>query len=370
VFRSLHPPRTLVALAVGTAALLSTTAHAQSGNPWAAVGTQGDAYLRNFTFAEGGRLDTLRLHYTTLGSPRRDAQGVVRNAVLVLHGTGGTGRGFLNSTYAGGLFGPGQSLDSSQYFIVLPDGIGHGASSKPSDGLRAKFPRYGYRDMVTAQQRMLTETLGVTRLRVIVGTSMGCMHAFTWGWMYPGFAEALAPMACVPTQIAGRNRMLRTMAMDAIRLDPDWKGGEYTAPPRAGLRSAMQILYLMGSAPLWQQLQAPTRDAADSVIRAFLGARIATTDANDFLYQFDASSDYDPSPHLDRIRVPVLHVNSADDEVNPPELGLAEQLGARMPFAKFVMIATSSRTRGHGTHSQPAIWGDLLRDFMATLATP
>jgi homoserine O-acetyltransferase/O-succinyltransferase len=276
--------------------LIGTSLHAlqaQVANPWAGVGTQGTALLRDFTFAAGGRLDTLRIRYTTLGAPRRGTDGVVRNAVLVLHGTGGTGRGFLNATYAGGLFGPGQALDSSQYYIILPDGIGHGGSSKPSDGLRMRFPRYGYRDMVSAQQRLLTEALGVSRLRVIVGTSMGCMHAFTWGWMYPGFADALAPMACVPTQIAGRNRMMRTLAMDAIRQDPEWRGGEYTAPPRAGLRGALQILYLMGSAPLVQQRQAPTRDAADSVIRAYVDGRIAATDANDFLYQFDASSDYD-----------------------------------------------------------------------------
>ncbi len=343
---------------------------AQTTNPWSAVGTQGTALLRNFAFTAGGRLDTLRLHYTTLGTPRKDAGGVVRNAVLVLHGTGGTGRSFLNPTYAGGLFAPGKALDSSKYFIILPDGIGHGGSSKPSDGMHARFPHYGYRDMVTAQQRLLTETLGVTHLRVIVGTSMGCMHAFTWGWMYPGFADALAPMACVPTQIAGRNRMMRTMAMDAIKQDPDWKGGEYTAPPRAGLRSALQILFLMGSAPLVQHRQAPTRDAADSVIRAYIDSRIGTTDANDFLYQFDASSDYDPSPNLEKIRVPVLHVNSEDDEVNPPELRIAERLDARMPQVKFILLPITDQTRGHGTHSLPAIWGEYLRDFMGTLATP
>lgn len=341
-----------------------------SGNPWATVGTQGNAMLTDFPFAAGGRLDTLRIHYTTLGAPRRASDGTVRNAVLVLHGTGGTGRGFLNPTYAGGLFGAGQPLDSTKYFIILPDGIGHGGSSKPSDGLRAKFPRYGYRDMVTAQQRLLREALGVTHLRLIIGTSMGCMHAFTWGWMYPGYADALAPMACAPTQIAGRNRMLRTMAMDAIRLDPEWRGGDYTTPPRQGLRSAMHILYIMGTAPLVQQRQAPTRDAADSVIRAYLDARIAATDANDFLYQFDASSDYDPSPHLQQIRVPVLHVNSEDDEVNPPELRLAERLDSRMPFVRFVLLPISEQTRGHGTHSQPAIWGEMLRDFLGTLATP
>lgn len=341
-----------------------------ASNPWATVGRQGDAWLKDFAFTAGERLDSLRIHYTTLGVPRRHADGTVSNAVLVLHGTGGTGRGFLNVTYAGGLFGPGQPLDSSRYYIILPDGIGHGGSSKPSDGLRARFPHYGYRDMVTAQQRVLTETLNVTHLRLIIGTSMGCMHAFTWGWMFPGFADALAPMACVPAQIAGRNRMMRTMAMDAIRQDPEWRGGEYASPPRAGIRSALHILYLMGTAPLLQQRQAPTRDAADSVIRAYIDARIGATDANDFLYQFDASSDYDPSPFLDRLRVPVLHINSADDEVNPPELGLAERLDARMPLARFILLPVSDRTRGHGTHSQPAIWGETLREFLGTLATP
>ena len=350
---------------------ISTGVVAQaSGNPWAAVGTQATATMRDFAFAAGGKLDTLRIRFTTLGTPRKGADGVVHNAVLVLHGTGGTGRSFLNPTYAGGLFAPGKPLDSTKYFIVLPDGIGHGGSSKPSDGLRARFPRYGYRDMVTAQQRLLTETLGITHLRVIVGTSMGCMHAFTWGWMFPGFADALAPMACAPTQIAGRNRMMRTMAMDAIRQDPEWKGGDYATPPRAGVRSAIHILYLMGTAPLLQHRQAPTRDAADSVIRAYVDTRIAGTDANDFLYQFDASSDYDPSPYLEKIRVPVLHINSADDEVNPPELGLAERLDARMPHARFVLLPISDQTRGHGTHSLPGIWGETLRDFLGTLALP
>jgi homoserine O-acetyltransferase/O-succinyltransferase len=346
------------------------TVSAQTANPWTAVGEQGTAVLRNFSFSAGGSLDTLRLHYTTLGARRKSADGVVRNAVLVLHGTGGTGRGFLNTGYAGGLFAPGKPLDSTKYFIILPDGIGHGGSSKPSDGLHARFPHYGYRDMVMAQQRLLTEALGITHLRVIVGTSMGCMHAFTWGWMYPGFADALAPMACVPTQIAGRNRMMRTMAMDAIRQDPEWRGGEYTVPPRAGLRSALHILFLMGSAPLVQHRQAPSRDAADSAIRAYIDARIGTTDANDFLYQFDASSDYDPSPQLATIRVPVLHINSEDDEVNPAELRIAEQLDARMPHARFVLLPISEQTRGHGTHSIPAIWGEMLRDFLGTLAAP
>jgi homoserine O-acetyltransferase/O-succinyltransferase len=337
-------------------------------DPWAAVGTRAVARFPTVTFALGGSLDTLRIAYTTLGTRRTAPDGRTDNAVLVLHGTGGTGRGFLNRTYAGGLFGPGQPLDSARYFIILPDGIGHGGSSKPSDGLRARFPRYGYRDMVTAQHRLVTEVLGVNRLRVIVGTSMGCMHAFTWGWMFPGVAESLAPMACVPAQIAGRNRMIRTMAMDAIRNDPEWRGGDYTTPPRAGLRGALQMLFVMSSAPLVQQRQAPSRDAADSAARAFLDARIAGTDANDFLYQFDASSDYDPSPYLRSIRVPVLHINSEDDLVNPPELRLAERLDAQMPLARFILLPISPETRGHGTHSVPALWGETLREFLGTLA--
>lgn len=342
-------------------------APAPAPSAWQRAGTEGDALLANFAFAAGGRLDTLRLHFTTLGTLRRDARGVATNAVLVLHGTGGSGRGFLSNGYAGELFGPGQLLDTARHFIVLPDGIGHGRSSKPSDGLRARFPRYGYRDMVVAQERLLREHLGITRLRLILGTSMGCMHAFTWGWMFPAVADGLAPMACLPTQIAGRNRMLRTLAMDAIRLDPAWQGGDYRTPPVAGLRTALGVLFVMSSVPLQLQQQAPTQAAADSAIRAFVDGRLRTTDANDFLYQFDASWDYDPSPHLERIVAPVLHVNSADDEVNPPELGIAERLHARLPRARFVLLPTGPRTRGHGSHSVPPLWRDDLAAFLATL---
>lgn len=355
----------LVALAAVAAALPGLGAQpAPTG--WATAGTEGDARFTDFRFAAGGTLDTLRLHYTTLGTPRRDAQGVVTNAVLVLHGTGGTGRGFLTPTFAGELFGPGQLLDSARYYVILPDGIGHGKSSKPSDGLRARFPRYGYRDMVAAQERLLREHLGVTRLRLIIGTSMGCMHAFTWGHTFPAFADGLVPLACLPTQIAGRNRMLRTMAMDAIRTDPEYRGGDYTVQPR-GLRTALGVLFVMSSAPLVQQAQAPTQQAADSAIRAFIDGRMRTTDANDFLYQFDASSDYDPSPFLERITAPVLHVNSADDLINPPELGIAERLDARLPRAKFVNLPIGPATRGHGTHSVPVLWRNELAAFLRSL---
>lgn len=333
---------------------------------WARAGTQGDFVVRNFRFRSGETLPELRLHYTTLGTPRKDPRGVVRNAVMILHGTGGSGRSFLSSTYAGELFGPGQLLDSSRYFIVLPDGIGHGGSSKPSDGLRAQFPSYDYDDMVVAQHRLLTEHLGVNHLRLIMGTSMGCMHGWVWGYTHPTFMDGLAPFACVPAQIAGRNRMIRTMAMDAIRDDPAWSGGNYTTQP-PGLKAAQMMLYIMSSAPLVQQAQAPTRDQADSVIRAYLRQRMASTDANDFLYQFNASRDYDPSSHLAKITAPALFINSADDQVNPPELGLAEALAKQMPKTRFIMLPITPETRGHGTHSLPRVWGRHLAEFLSAL---
>jgi homoserine O-acetyltransferase len=373
-FGMVTPPilrrRSLMArLAVPVFAFLAAPVAAQNADaarPWAQAGTQGDFVIRNFQFRSGETLPALKLHYTTLGTPRKDARGIVRNAVMILHGTGGSGRSFLSPTYAGNLFGPGQLLDSSRYFIVLPDGIGHGGSSKPSDGLRAGFPKYGYDDMVVAQHRLLTEHLGVNHLRLIMGTSMGCMHAWVWGYTQPNFMDGLAPFACVPSQIAGRNRMIRTMAMDAIRDDPAWNGGNYTTQP-PGLKAAQMMLYIMSSAPLVQQTQAPTRDQADSVIRAYLQQRMASTDANDFLYQFNASRDYDPSSHLSAITAPALFINSADDQVNPPELGLAESFARRMSKTTFILLPITADTRGHGTHSLPTVWGKLLGAFLATL---
>lgn len=327
---------------------------------------EGDLVVRDFRFASGETLPALRLHYRTLGRPRRDGAGVVRNAVLVLHGTGGAGTQFLGANFAGELFGPGQPLDTARYYIVLPDGIGHGRSSKPSDGLRARFPHYGYADMVEGERRVLVDGLGVTHLRLVLGTSMGCMHAWMWGTTWPGFADALVPLACAPTQIAGRNRMVRQMAVASIREDPTWQGGEYRAQPR-GLRAALQLLFVMGSAPLVQQAQAPTRDAADSAAGAWLAARLAAADANDFLAQFEASRDYDPSRLLGRVTAPVLAINSADDFVNPPELGLMERLMPRVARGRYVLIPTSAATRGHGTHTQAAVWKRELAAFLDAL---
>lgn len=336
-----------------------------AASPVAAQRSEGDYVARDFRFASGETLPQLRIHYVTLGHPRRDATGVVRNAVLMLHGTTGSGTGLVTPMAA--LFARGAPLDTTAFYVIFPDGIGHGQSSKPSDGLRMRFPKYTYDDMVDAQRRLLTEHLGVTHLRLVMGTSMGCMHAWVWGERYAGFSDALVPLACAPTAIAGRNRMLRTMIVDDIEQDPEWNHGDYTREPVRGIRAAMGMLFVMTSAPLVQQRQAPTRAAADSLILGYLTRQAATHDANDVIYAFQASRDYDPSSRLESIKVPVLAINSADDFVNPPELGLMVRLMPRVAKGRYVLIPTSERTRGHGTHSMPAVWGNILGEFLRTL---
>jgi homoserine O-acetyltransferase len=328
---------------------------------------EGDFTMRDFAFGSGERLPELRIHYRTLGTPRRDAAGHVTNAVMILHGTTGNGTNFLTPTFAGVLFGPGQLLDATKYFIVLPDGIGHGKSSRPSEGLHARFPHYDYDDMVRAQYRLLTEGLHVDHLRLLMGTSMGAMHTWVWAYTHPDFADALMPLAAAPVQIAGRNRMMRRMVIDAITTDPEWKGGEYTGEPH-GLDDAVHILMLMSSSALQMQKTAPTRDAADSLLEAAVRRYRTTLDANDMLYAFQASRNYDPSPHLEQIRAPLFAVNSADDVINPPELGILEREIRRVPRGRFILIPTSDRTRGHGTHSLPAIWGPYLAELLALSA--
>jgi homoserine O-acetyltransferase len=365
------PRRAIVALLAAVALAgalppgpaLAQPAASQRGAP---IGAEGDFVMRDFRFSDGAVLPELRMHYTTLGRPRRDAAGTVRNAVLVLHGTTGNGRGFLAPAFAGELFGPGQPLDTATHYVILPDAIGTGRSSKPSDGLRARFPRYGYEDIVTAQYRLVTEGLKVNHLLLVMGTSMGGMQTWMWGVRYPTFMDGLVPLASVPTQIAGRNRMMRTIVSSAIREDPEWRGGEYRAPPR-GLVTALGMLFMMTSSPLQLQAAAPTRDSADAYITSWMRTRMASTDANDFLYQFEASRDYDPSPHLERIQAPVLAINSADDLVNPPELGLMEQLMPRVRRGRYVLIPTGAQTRGHGTHSLPAIWKPHLAALLAEI---
>jgi len=329
---------------------------------------QGDFLMRDFRFKSGEALPELKLHYTTIGTPVRDNAGVVRNAVLIMHGTGGAGNNFLTPQFAGVLFGSGQLLDATRYFIILPDGIGHGASSKPSDKLHARFPHYTYDDMVRAQHQLLTEKLGVNHLRLVMGTSMGGMQTWVWGETYPDFMDALMPLASNPVEIAGRNRMMRRMIMDAIRNDPAWAGGDYQTEPRQGLTSAINILLLMGSAPLQWQKQAPTRDAADKFLAERQGANLSRTDANDMLYQFDASREYNPSTALEKIKAPLVAVNSADDLINPPELGLMEREIKRVRHGRYVLLPITDQTRGHGTHSLPAIWQQYLAGLLKASA--
>ena len=361
------PPRSNMRRLIPLLALATAPLHAQAAPPdWKHAAATGDFTMRDFHFADGESLPALRIHYATLGRPQRDGAGHVRNAVLVLHGTTGSGDGFLTPSFAGELFGPGQPLDSATHFIILPDGIGTGRSSRPSEGMHARFPRYGYADMVEAQHRLVTEGLHVDHLRLVIGTSMGGMQTWMWGERWPAMMDALVPLASVPTQIAGRNRMMRRMVSDAIRGDPEWNGGDYAAAPH-GLYAALEMLFMMTSSPLTQQHLAPTRDSADAYITRWMRARMATTDANDFLYQFEASGDYDPSAALERITAPVLAISSADDLVNPPELGLMEALMPRVRHGRYVLIPTSERTRGHGTHSLPAIWKPYLIELLAGL---
>jgi homoserine O-acetyltransferase len=324
---------------------------------------EGDFVVANFHFQSGEILPELKLHYRTIGAAKKNDLGVVQNAVLILHGTGGSGTSLLRESFADVLFGPGGLLDASRYYIILPDGIGHGRSSKPSDGLRARFPHYNYDDMVLAQYRLLTEKLGVAHLRLVMGTSMGGMHTWVWGEMFPDFMDALMPLASLPVEIAGRNRIQRRMILDAIRNDPDWKNGEYEKQP-PGLVHAVHLLILMGSSPLQMQKAASTRVAADKLLEDQVRTRLKGMDANDFLYQVDASRDYNPTPGLGKIQAPLLAINSADDEINPPELGILEREIQRVPRGRAIVIPISDKTRGHGTHTFAQIWKEHLAELL------
>ena len=322
---------------------------------------EGDWIAKNFRFTNGETLPELRLHYTTIGKPERDARGQVVNAVLILHGTGGSGRSFLNDNFAGQLFGPGQLLDGATHYIILPDGIGHGKSSKPSDGLHMKFPSYTYDDMVRAQHLLLTEGLRVNHLRLILGTSMGGMHTWLWGEMYPGFMDALMPLASAPVEIAGRNLMQRRMRINCIKSDPAWNGGEYTKPPIAGLTCVSYIATIMTTGALQLQNRYPTRE---SVLAGMENIRPGPADANDIIYEMDASRSYNPAPELHKIEAPLVAINSADDEINPPELGILEREIQKVKRGRFILLPISDQTRGHGTHSLPAIWGKYLAELL------
>jgi homoserine O-acetyltransferase/O-succinyltransferase len=347
--------RTFICLSLIT--LAGTLAAADYPTP-----TEGDYTIHNFKFASGETLPELRIHYRTLGKIDKDAQGKTRNAVLIMHGTTGSGAQFIRPEFAGELFGKDQPLDATKFLIVLPDGIGHGKSSRPSDGLHAKFPHYGYIDMVVAQYRLLTEGLGVNHARLVMGTSMGGMHTWLWGESHPEFMDALMPLASLPTQISGRNRAWRRIIIDAIRNDPSWNSGEYPAnagqPP--SLRTAAEMLWFMSSNPVLRQKEAPTLAKTDEALDKFVNDYLKTGDANDVLYALEASHDYDPGPNLEKIHVPLLAINSADDLINPPELGILEREIKRVPHGRAIVIPLSDKTRGHGSHTVASLWKDEL----------
>ena len=369
-----HPPlagrhrlgvlfRFVVAFSLLVAACVGAPAHAAT---WPAP-LDGTYVVPEFRFADGETMKELRLHYVTLGTPHRNAAGRVDNAVLVLHGTGGDTNQFLREQFAGVLFVPGGLLDAQKYFIVVTDGIGHGKSSKPSDGLHAKFPHYGYRDMVRAQHDVLVDGLHVDHLRLVIGTSMGGMQTWLWGETYPAMMDALMPLASLPIQISGRNRIWRDMIVDDLRTSPDYNGGEYQAQP-VGLKAAVDTLWIFGSAPLYNQSQLPTRDQADAYYESTIKKLTSRYDANDMIYQFESSRDYDPRPDLGKITAPLLAVNSADDQINPPELHIIEREITKVRHGRFVLLPTSADTRGHGTHTLPAIWSDHLAQLLAESA--
>ena len=343
---------------------LFVAAPAAAQTDWAARLTEGDVTLRDFRFRSGETMPELRIHYATLGTPHRNARGEIDNAVMVLHGTGGSGRQFLQPQFADELYGAGQPLDLALHYVILPDGIGHGRSSKPSDGLRMRFPHYDYEDMVEAQRLML-ERLGVRRLRLLMGTSMGCMHGFVWAQSHPDFVRAMLPMACLPTEIAGHNRMWRRAAVEGIRSDPAWQDGNYSSQPLQGLRTAVSLLQVAGFAPLYLQRAYPDRETAEAYIVERITRDIGTRDANDLIYQLEASRTYNPLPNLERVRVPMTWINSADDFINPPDYGIAEAAAARMPTARYVLLPASAETRGHGTHTWARFWKAELIDLLA-----
>jgi len=364
LFARLLPAAAVILASIAIAQNPSATPSAAQPAPAPTWPTrEGVVTLPNFQFGSGETLPELRLHYLTLGTLHRNALGHVDNAVLLLHGTGGNAHSLLNPIFSDVLFVPGGILDIQKYFLIFPDEIGHGQSSKPSDGLHAHFPAYDYDDMVRADRLML-DRMGVDHLRLILGTSMGCMQSFVWGETYPKFMDALAPFACLPVEIAGRNRMMRYMIIQDIKLDPAWQSGEYKTEPADGLRAANELVLVMGSAPLVFQKAAPTRDAAEQFVDRYLDHALSQSDANNMIFYFNASRNYNPEPKLESIAAPVLWINSADDFINPPELGIAETMVKRIPHGHFILLPISDQTRGHGTHTAAAVWQNDLASFM------
>jgi homoserine O-acetyltransferase/O-succinyltransferase len=322
------------------------------------VPKQGEWVAKNFKFHTGDTIPELRLHYTTVGDP-------TGQPVLVLHGTGSSATSMLTASFAGELFGAGQPLDATKYFIIIPDGIGHGKSSKPSDAMKTAFPKYDYEDMVDAQYRLVKEGLGVKHLRLVIGNSMGGMHTWIWGANYPDMMDALVPMASQPTEMAARNWLLRRMMLETIRNDPDYNGGNYTAPPRMMKYAIAAYRIASGGGTLGYQTLAPTAAKADKMADDLLAAPV-TSDANDFIYQWEASHDYNPSAGLEKIEAPLLLINAADDERNPPETGVTETALKRVKHGKLYLIPASTETRGHLTTGSAKFYAQQLRELLQT----
>ena len=319
---------------------------------------EGDWVAKDFRFHTGEVMPELRIHYTTVGAPSGQP-------VLILHGTTGSGTGMLSPAFAGELFGPGQPLDASKYYIILPDSLGHGKTAKPSDGLRTKFPQYNYDDMVVAQYRLVTEGLRLRHLRLVLGFSMGGMNSWIWGEKYPDFMDALVPMASQPSGMSSRNWMMRRLITDGIRNDPDWNNGNYTAQPRSARVGSVFYGIATAGGTLAYQKMAPSREAADKLLDERLAAPF-TADANDVLYMWDASRDYDPSPGLERIKATVLAINSADDERNPPETGIMQRELKRIKNARLFLIPASEDTRGHVTTVFAKFWKRQVQELLQT----
>ncbi len=327
---------------------------------------EGDYKVSDFSFESGEKLPEMNIHYLTVGQPHKNAAGIIDNAVLITHGTTGNSMGLVSiARFSNTLFAPGAVLDASKYYMIFIDGIGHGKSSKPSDGLHMKFPKYTYNDMVRAQYMLITQHLDLKHLRLVMGTSMGGMHTWVWGYTYPDFMDALMPLASNPVEIAGRNRMTRKLAIDMIENDPTWLGGEYKAQPKQGLIGAAAMLMVMGSSPLQMQKAAPTREQEDAIVERTWKRYQTTLDANDVIYAFDASRYYNPAPHLSKIMAPLFAINSADDEVNPSELGFMESEIKKVAKGRYILLPITDETSGHGTHSNPTIWGKYLKELMA-----
>jgi homoserine O-acetyltransferase/O-succinyltransferase len=345
-------------LRMGTLLLLlaSGAAFAQTNYPAPAA---GDFTIHDFHFRDGEFLPEIHMHYLTLGEPRRDEHGVVRNAVLILHGTTGSSAQFLRPEFADELYGKGQPLDATRYYLVIPDNLGHGQSSKPSDGLHARFPKYGYRDMIDAQYRLLTEGLHVDHLRLVMGTSMGGMHTWLWGEMHPDFMDALMPLASLPTQISGRNRVWRRIVIDSIRDSPDWDNGDYQKQP-FGLRIASETMYFMGSNPAIQAREFPTLKSMDAELDSYVASFVGNHDANDVIYAFAASEDYDPGSNLEKITAPLLAINSADDLINPPDQGILQREIKRVKHGQAIVLPETAQTVGHGSHTKAVLWKKYL----------